>query len=87
MATSANPPDLGRCTATAVPFPSSLCLYGLRDDASVETCSEEPGITGYDYGYIENHGLELIQPGYYVDPLGLMIEFIQVSLNGDSNEE
>ena len=56
------------------------CLYGLRDDASLETCGELPGITGIDYGYIENHGLELIQPGLQQDTLLHLLEFIQASL-------
>ena len=56
------------------------CLYGLRDDAAVETCLELPGLTNYDYGYIENHGFELIQPYQSPDPLILMLEFINTAL-------
>jgi dienelactone hydrolase len=56
------------------------CLFGLRDDASVETCSEIPGLISVDYGYIENHGLELIQSGRGPDPLVLLNEFINSSL-------
>ncbi len=59
------------------------CLYGLRDDASLETCGELQGIIGIDYGYIENHGLELIQPGQSQDPLLLLLEFIQKSVGGE----
>ncbi len=58
------------------------CLYGLRDDASVETCSGMPGLVSVDYGYIENHGFELIQPGQDPDPLVLLNEFITASLTG-----
>ncbi len=58
------------------------CLFGLRDDASVETCSDLSGITPVDYGYIENHGFELIQPGQNPDPLVLLNEFINISLSG-----
>ena len=58
------------------------CLYGLRDDASVETCANIPGITLVDYGYIENHGMELLQPNQNPDPLVLLQEFIQISLTG-----
>jgi dienelactone hydrolase len=56
------------------------CLYGLRDDAAVETCSELPGLTQYDFGYIEKHGFELIQPLQSPDPLNLMLEFIDIGL-------
>ena len=64
--------------------PSSqvYCLYGLRDDASVETCAEQTEISKVDYGYIENHGLELFQPGKTPDPLVLLIEFIESSIAG-----
>ncbi len=58
------------------------CLFGLRDDASVETCSDLPGLVAVDYGYIENHGFELIQPGQIRDPLVLLNEFINRSLIG-----
>ncbi len=56
------------------------CLIGLRDDASVETCTDVPGLTLVDYGYIENHGMELIQPNQIPDPLDLLQEFIKTSL-------
>ncbi len=59
------------------------CLYGLRDDASLETCDQQEGITAVNYGYIENHGLRLLQPGQGQDPLLLLIEFIQRSLGSD----
>jgi len=58
------------------------CLFGLRDDASVETCSDIAGLIPVDYGYIENHGFELIQPGQSIDPLVLLNEFINISLTG-----
>jgi len=56
------------------------CLYGLRDDASVETCSAVPDAKLVDYGYIENHGFELLQPLQDPDPLFLMLEFINAAL-------
>jgi len=56
------------------------CLFGLRDDASVETCSDVDGLNAKDYGYIENHGFELIQPDQNLDPLVLLNEFINNSL-------
>jgi len=66
---------------TEPPLPV-YCLFGLRDDASVETCSDLAGIIPVDYGYIENHGFELIQPGQNLDPLVLLNEFINISLTG-----
>ena len=59
------------------------CLVGLRDDASVETCLDNPDLTFVDYGYIENHGLELFQPNKGPNPLELFLEFITVALTGD----
>ena len=56
------------------------CLIGLRDDASVETCFDIPGLTLIDYGYIENHGFELLQPGVGTNPLGLLQDFINTAL-------
>jgi hypothetical protein len=56
------------------------CLYGLRDDAAVETCSELPGLTQYNFGYVEKHGFELIQPFQSPDPLILMLEFVDTAL-------
>jgi hypothetical protein len=58
------------------------CLFGLRDDASVETCSNLTGLTAVDYGYIENHGFELLRPGQDPNPLMLLNEFIRASLAG-----
>jgi len=58
------------------------CLYGLRDDASVETCADLPGVAAVDYGYIENHGFELIQPDQTPDPLVLLNDFINSALAG-----
>jgi len=57
------------------------CLYGLRDDASVETCSAVPDARQVDYGYIENHGFELIQPLQNPDPLLLLLELIETALS------
>ena len=59
------------------------CLIGLRDDASVETCSDIQGLTLVDYGYIENHGFELIQPDIGENPLLLLQEFIGSALSGE----
>ena len=56
------------------------CLYGLRDDASVETCSAVPDAKLVDYGYIDNHGFELLQPQKGPDPLLLLLEFINTAL-------
>ena len=65
-----------------VPPSQVYCLYGLRDDASVETCSGITEINRFDYGYIENHGLELFQPGKSPDPLELLLAFIEISISG-----
>jgi hypothetical protein len=59
------------------------CLIGLRDDASVETCSDITGLTLVDYGYIENHGFELLQPEVAINPLVLFQEFINTALIGE----
>ncbi|MCK4800561.1 MAG: hypothetical protein KAS84_01110 [Anaerolineales bacterium] len=56
------------------------CLYGLRDDAAVETCEAVPEAIWVNYGYIENHGFELIQPFQDPDPLILLQEFITIAL-------
>ena len=72
--------ELARQLIDSVPPLPLYCLYGLRDDASVETCSDLPGLHSVDYGYIENHGMELIQPGQNPDPLILLSEFINTSL-------
>jgi dienelactone hydrolase len=63
----------------APPIPV-YCLYGLRDDASVETCSAVPDAKLVDYGYIDNHGFELLQPLKGPDPLILLLEFINSAL-------
>lgn len=63
------------------------CLFGLRDDASLETCGDLSGITAIDYGYIENHGLELVQPGQGRDPLLSLADFIQEVVTGEDNED
>jgi hypothetical protein len=62
------------------PPPQIYCLFGLRDDASVETCQDYPGITVVDYGYIENHGMEIIQFERAPNPLDLLQEFISSAL-------
>jgi len=58
------------------------CLFGLRDDASMETCTNIDGLTAVDYGYIEDHGFELINQGRNPDPLNLLNDFINSSLAG-----
>jgi len=57
------------------------CVYGLRDDAAVETCSAVPDARQIDYGYIENHGFELLQPIQNPDPLLLLLELINTALS------
>jgi len=74
--------DLSNQLINSEPSLPVYCLYGLRDDASVETCSGIPGLVSVDYGYIENHGFELIQSGQDPDPLILLNEFITMSLAG-----
>lgn len=59
------------------------CLFGLRDDASVETCSELLGLTNQDYGYIDYHGFELIQTERKPHALNVLQEFIIRALIGD----
>ena len=56
------------------------CLYGLRDDASVETCSAVPEAKLVDYGYVDYHGFELLQPLRAPDPLILLLEFINTAI-------
>jgi len=63
-----------------VPPRPIYCLYGLRDDAAVETCSAVPGARQVDYGYTENHGFELIQQLQNPDPLLLLLELIETAL-------
>ncbi|MFL7812267.1 MAG: hypothetical protein AB8I40_01165 [Anaerolineales bacterium] len=63
-----------------VPDAPVYCLYGLRDDASVETCEGAPDVLPVNYGYVEKHGMELIQPGQNPDPLMLLQEFIQITV-------
>jgi dienelactone hydrolase len=53
------------------------CLYGLRDDASVETCEGNPDVQNFSYGYVEDHGMELLRPGRDPDPLILLEDFIR----------
>ena len=58
------------------------CLYGLKDDASRETCGDFPEIRGISYGYVEDHGLELILVDRRPDPLNVLQEFIVDALGG-----
>jgi dienelactone hydrolase len=60
-----------------VPDAPVYCLYGLRDDASVETCEGNPDVQNYNFGYVEHHGMELLQPGRDPDPLILLEDFIR----------
>jgi hypothetical protein len=65
---------------STVPEAPVYCLYGLRDDASVETCEGALDVLAINYGYVEKHGMELIQPGQNPDPLILLQEFIQITV-------
>ena len=58
------------------------CLYGLKDDASQETCEDYPEIRAISYGYVEDHGLELILVDRRPDPLKVLEEFIVEALGG-----
>ena len=58
------------------------CLYGLLDDASQETCGDYPEIRAVSYGYVEDHGLELILVDRRPDPLKVLQEFIVEALGG-----
>jgi len=60
-----------------VPDAPVYCLYGLRDDASVETCEGNPDVQNFSFGYVEHHGMELLQPGRDPDPLLLLEDFIR----------
>jgi dienelactone hydrolase len=65
-----------------VPPRPIYCLYDLRDDAAVETCSAVPGARQVDYyGYIENHGFGLIQPLLKPDPLLLLLELLETAFS------
>jgi len=59
------------------------CLFGLRDDASVETCSDMSGLDAIDYGYVDYHGFELIQGEREPHALDLLQEFISAALGGE----
>jgi hypothetical protein len=58
------------------------CLYGLLDDAAQETCGDYPEIRTVSYGYVEDHGLELILVDRRPDPLQILQEFISEALGG-----
>ena len=58
------------------------CVFGLQDEASMETCLDYPGIRSIDYGYVEYHGLELIQFSRRPDPLNIFQEFILEAIGG-----
>lgn len=56
------------------------CLYGRRDDAAMETCQLAPDAEIVDYGYIENHGMELIAPDLEQPTLLRLIDFLRSAL-------
>jgi dienelactone hydrolase len=58
------------------------CLYGLQDDASQETCGDYAEIVTIDYGYVDDHGLELILVDRRPDPLNVLQDFINEALGG-----
>lgn len=58
------------------------CVFGLQDEASTEICLDYPGIRSIDYGYVEYHGLELIQFSRRPDPLDILQEFILEATGG-----
>ena len=58
------------------------CLFGLQDDASRETCLDYPGIRSIDFGYIDNHGLELVIFNRSPNPLDYLQDFILEALGG-----
>lgn len=60
------------------------CLYGLHDDAASETCGDYPEIRAVNYGYIDDHGLELIHVDRRPAPLKILQEFILEALGGKS---
>lgn len=60
------------------------CLYGLQDDAASETCGDYPGIRAVNFGYIDDHGLELIHVDRRPAPLNILQEFILEALGGES---
>jgi hypothetical protein len=60
-----------------VPGYPVYCLYSLRDDASVDTCESNLDLIAVNYGYTEDHGLELIKQGQNPDPLVLLQDFIR----------
>jgi hypothetical protein len=62
------------------------CLLALRDDASVETCLDKPGLTVVDYGYSEFHGMELFQTERIPNPWLKLEEFIGTALVGVDHE-
>lgn len=63
--------------------PPVYCLYGLQDDAASETCEDYPGIRAVNYGYIDDHGLELIHVDRRPAPLNILQEFILEALGGE----
>jgi hypothetical protein len=59
------------------------CLYALLDEAAEETCGGYEAIRTVSYGYVEDHGLELILVDRRPDPLQILQEFIGEALGGE----
>ena len=59
------------------------CLFGLQDDAASETCGDFPEIRAVNFGYIDDHGLELIHVDRRPAPLNILQEFILEALGGE----
>lgn len=58
-----------------------FCLFAKRDDAAVETCQSVPEAEVIDYGYVAEHGFNLIAPELDHNALQLLIEFFKASLD------
>lgn len=69
--------DSARALMDRDPALPVYCLFGLRDDASAETCEGLEGARAENFGYTDDHGFELIKPGQDPDPLQLLQLFIQ----------
>ncbi len=57
-----------------------VCAFARRDDAVWETCSALPESTQVDYGYVDDHGMEIFQPQRDPNILRVLDQFIQDSL-------
>ena len=58
------------------------CLFGLQDEGAAETCRDYSGIRDIHFGYIDNHGLELVTFSRSPDTLDYLQEFILEALGG-----